>query len=199
VSLFTQGIGGVVYWLLRRKHRICPRCGLGWAHAYPILPSGQPAQRLERFPADFTPAHLPSAGVKRQVIGTLLVLFASLLIVIGVVEFEAGAIVGGSIMGAVGSGALFWGWKAKQERRQALMAELQRKVLRLATRRGGALTVTEVASELNLSIQAAEKVLVAMDDGFRVRSEITREGILLFEFPEVQHRPGLEPGSAEGI
>jgi hypothetical protein len=198
VSLFTQGIGGVVYWLLRRKHRICPRCGLGWRHAYPILPSGQPAERLPMSRGDFAPhERLPSGGLKRQVLGTLLVVIASLLIVIGVVEFEAGAIVGGSLMGAAGSGALFWGWKAKQERRQALMAGLQRKVLRLATRRGGALTVTEVATELNLSMQAAEKVLLAMDDGFRVRSEITREGILLFEFPEVQHRPGLESGSQE--
>ena len=28
VSVFTYGFGGLVYWLARRKHLICPRCGL---------------------------------------------------------------------------------------------------------------------------------------------------------------------------
>jgi hypothetical protein len=67
-------------------------------------------------------------------------------------------------------------------------------VLRLATRKGGTLTVTEVAAELDLSMEAAENVLVGMDDGFRVRSEITPEGVLLYEFPEVQHRGRLGGG-----
>ena len=67
-------------------------------------------------------------------------------------------------------------------------------MLRLAARRGGSLTVTEVASELSLSLPAAEKVLIELDDGFRVRSEITEDGILLYEFPEVRHRPELPPG-----
>jgi hypothetical protein len=136
--------------------------------------------------------------VKRQVLGTLLVLLATIIVVVGIVEFEAAAILGGSVVGGAGTGALFWGWKAKQERRQAVMAGLQRKILRLATTRGGTLTVTEVAADLNLSIPAAEKVLIAMDDGFRVRSEITPEGILLYEFPEVKHRPRLEPGASAG-
>ncbi len=32
-SLFTYGFGGLVYWLARRKHLVCPRCGLGWENA----------------------------------------------------------------------------------------------------------------------------------------------------------------------
>ncbi|MGY8779771.1 MAG: hypothetical protein ACKVIN_16825, partial [Longimicrobiales bacterium] len=32
-SLFTYGFGGLVYWLARRKHLVCPRCGLGWEKA----------------------------------------------------------------------------------------------------------------------------------------------------------------------
>ena len=67
--------------------------------------------------------------------------------------------------------------------------------LRLATARQGTLTVTEVAAELNLSIPAAEKILTSMDDGFRVRSEISNEGILYYEFPEVLHRKELGSGS----
>ena len=84
----------------------------------------------------------------------------------------------------------------REERRQALTTGLQRKILRLATQKGGTLTVTEVAADLNLSLPAAEKVLTQMDDGFRVRSDVTQDGILLFEFPEVQHRNRLEPGNA---
>jgi hypothetical protein len=57
--------------------------------------------------------------------------------------------------------------------------------------------VTEVASDMSLSLPAAEKVLVAMDDGFRVRSEISKEGILYYEFPEVLHRAELGPGTPD--
>ena len=61
-------------------------------------------------------------------------------------------------------------------------------MLKLASHRGGTLTVTEVAADLDLSLPAAESVLIGMDDGFRVCSEITDEGVLIYEFPEVLHR-----------
>jgi predicted RNA-binding Zn-ribbon protein involved in translation (DUF1610 family) len=190
VSLFTYGLGGLVYWLARRRHFICPNCGLGWEHAGRALAAGR---RVETAGTDVD-AVLPSNGIKRRVLGSLMVLLASFLIMMGIIEFEAAAIVVGSVVGAAGSGTFFWGWKALQERRAALTTGMQRRVLRLATRKGGTLTVTEVAADLNLSIPAAEKLLVGMDDGFRVRSEITREGILLYEFPEVLHRKELGPG-----
>jgi hypothetical protein len=199
VSLFTYGFGGLAYWLSRRRHRVCPRCGLGWQYSSNTLGPASSPRRLpsgaEREPVE----PLPSGGVKRQVLGTLLILLATVIVVIGIVEFEAALIVGGSVMGATGTGAVLWGWGAKQARRASVMAGLQRKVLRLATSRGGTLTVTEVAADLNLSIPAAERVLIAMDDGFRVRSEITPEGILLYEFPEVKHRPRLEAGPPSDV
>ena len=71
---------------------------------------------------------------------------------------------------------------------------LQRKVLRLAGMRGGTLTVTEVAADMNISLPAAEKILEGMDDGFRVRSEISKEGVLYYEFPVQELRKALEPG-----
>ena len=43
---------------------------------------------------------------------------------------------------------------------------------------------------------AAEEVLDSMDDGLRVRSEVTNEGIIVYDFPELRHRPSLESGSA---
>lgn len=194
VSLFTYGLGGLAYWLARRKHYICPNCGLGWEHSARALPAGGSGNAVATMSESDVP--LPSGGVKRRVLGSLMILFASFMIMMGIIEVEAAMIAVGSIFGAGGSGMFFWGWKALQERRQALTTGLQRKILRLATRRGGTLTVTEVAADLNLSLPAAEKVLTQMDDGFRVRSDVTRDGILLFEFPEVLHRNRLEPGGA---
>jgi hypothetical protein len=189
VSLFTYGIGGLVYWLARRKHHICPNCGLGWEYSNREIGSGA-AQ--DSFPGSVSPQKLPSGGGKRRFMGSAMVLFASFLIMMGFLEFEAALIVVGSVLGAGGSGTFFWGWKALQERRQAVTTGMQREILRLADGRGGTLTVTEVAASLNLSLPAAEKLLVSMDDGFRVRSEITDDGVIVYEFPEVQHRKQIE-------
>ena len=75
------------------------------------------------------------------------------------------------------------------------MTRLQRRVLLLATEKEGTLTVTEVAASLDLSLSAAEGVLDGMDDGLRVRSDVTDEGIIVYEFPELRHHPRLESGS----
>ncbi|HZD05935.1 MAG TPA: zinc ribbon domain-containing protein, partial [Longimicrobiales bacterium] len=131
VSLFTYGVGGVVYWLARRKHRVCPNCGLGWEHASRAVLTAGTGEPEEK-PEWEEPEALPSSGIKRRVLGAVMILFASFLIMMGIIEFEAVAIAVGSIVGVAGSGTFFWGWKALQERRQALMTGLQRKVLRLA-------------------------------------------------------------------
>ena len=47
---------------------------------------------------------------------------------------------------------------------------------------------------MNLSLPAAENILTSMDDGFRVRSEISNEGVLYYEFPELLHRDQLGSG-----
>lgn len=193
VSVFTYGFGGLVYWLARRKHLICPRCGLGWEHASRALAitGPEPEQRLIEAEPE---GRLPSTGVKRRVAGTIMVLLASLMVLVGFVEFEMAAVAMGAVMGAGGSLAFYWGWRGQEARREAIMQGLQRKILRLAQMKGGTLTVTEVAADMNISLQAADKILISMDDGFRVRSEISKEGILYYEFPEVLHRPELSPG-----
>jgi hypothetical protein len=131
------------------------------------------------------------------VFGVGLILVATIMVVMGIVEGVAGAIAAGSVIGVTGTGSFWWGLKGLNDRRKALMQRLQQTVLRLATQKGGTLTVTEVASDMNLSLPAAEKVLVSMDDGFRVRSEISKDGVLYYEFPEVLHRGELGPGSQD--
>jgi hypothetical protein len=195
VSVFTYGFGGLVYWLARRKHLICPRCGLGWEHASRALAvTGPEPERQAALEAVAGEEKLPSSGVKRRTLGVAMVLFAALMVLVGIVELEPVVAAFGAVAGGGGSLTFYWGWRALQERRKAIMQGLQRKILRLATVRDGTLTVTEVAAEMNLSLEAAEKILTSMDDGFRVRSEISKEGVLYYEFPEVRHRKELSPG-----
>jgi hypothetical protein len=137
---------------------------------------------------------LPGGGTKRRILGTLMVLIACLLILIGFVEFEMAAVAVGSVMGAAGSLTFYWGWSGQQDRRKAIMHRIQRKILKLAAAKGGTLTVTEVASDLNLAIPAAEKILTSMDDDLRVRSVISDEGVIVYEFPELMHRKELSSG-----
>jgi hypothetical protein len=193
VSVFTYLFGGLVYWLARRNHLVCPRCGLGWENAARVLSvtGSEPEQRLiEARPEE----PLPSRGIKRRIAGVAMVLMATLLVLVGMVEAEAAAIAVGSVMGMGGSLTFYWGWQGLQGRRQAVMRGLQRKILQLASLKGGTLTVTEVAADLNLSLSAAEKILTSMDDDFRVRSEISQEGVIYYEFPELRHRKELGPG-----
>jgi hypothetical protein len=193
VSVFTYGFGGLVYWLARRRHLICPRCGLGWENASRALTLTGPEPE-RRITEDEPDERLPGSGIKRRFAGALMVLLAALLVVIGFVEFEMVPVAIGSVVGGGGSLMFYWGWSGLQERRKAIMQRIQRKILRLAAARGGTLTVTEVAADLNLGLPAAEKILISMDDGFRVRSEISDEGVLYYEFPEILHRKELGPG-----
>ena len=198
VSIFTYGLAGLAYWLMRRNHRICPQCGLSWAKADDVqgnAPRGAVAAQGAYGSDNDDPDSLPRAGVGRRVMGVAMALFAGLLISIGFVEWEMAAVAVGSVVGAGGTATFWWGLKAQQERRRALMARLQKKVLGLATEKGGTLTVTEVAASMNLSLPAAEKILEEMDDGFRVRSDVTDQGIIVYEFPEVRHHPRLQSRS----
>ncbi len=193
VSVFTYGFGGLVYWLARRRHLICPRCGLGWEQASrALMVTGTEAERhiVESEPDE----RLPGGGMKRRILGSIMVLIASVMILVGFVEFEMIAVALGSILGAAGSLSFYWGWSGQQDRRKAIMNRIQRKVLKLAAAKGGTLTVTEVATDLNLALPAAEKILTSMDDDLRVRSIISDEGVIVYEFPELKHRKELSPG-----
>ena len=214
ISAFTYGVGGLVYYALRRTHEVCPSCGVGWEHArepradLPEVPAPIPASSAEPTPAmqpaaqptaqrsvPSQPPKLPPSGVGRRIFGGGLAVLATTLITAGIATGVMEPVIVGSVSGMAGSGLFLWGWKALQRRRQAVLQGLNRKVLVLATQRGGVLTVTEVAAELNLSLPSAEKIMNGMDDGFRVRSEISKEGIIYYEFPEVRHQKALRAGS----
>ena len=100
---------------------------------------------------------LPPSGIGRRVFGAGLGILAAIIITAGIAGGDGPPIVVGALMGMGGSGLFMWGWRALQERRQSVLQALNRKVLMLATRRGGVLTVTEVAAELDLSLEAARE------------------------------------------
>lgn len=78
--------------------------------------------------------------------------------------------------------------EAKKEERQG-QVERQLAVLRLADSGDGSLTATEVATRLGWPIDTALETLRSLDDGVRVTSTVTDEGIILFEFLELIHDP----------
>ena len=205
ISVCTYGFGGLAYFFARRKRRICAECGLGWERAripgpgfagHPAFPEPAGAALSGPGPAFNSGESLPRRGVGRRVLGVGMLLVAALMVSIGVIEFAVEAILIGSVVGAAGTATTWWGLRARDDRRRAVLTRLQRQVLLLATEKSGTLTVTEVAASLNMSLSAAEGVLEGMDDGLRVRSDVTNEGIIVYEFPELRHRHRLESGSA---
>ena len=129
-------------------------------------------------------------------VGVALALAGTITITAGIVNGVGGAIVTGVFLGLGGAGFLQWGRKALRERRRSIVHGLNRRVLQLATERRGILTVTDVASALDLTLSAAEKVMIEMEDGVRVRSEVSEEGVIYYEFPELMHKASIGRGSS---
>jgi len=197
VTMGAMGAGGVIYYLMRRDHRVCPRCGKGWGR-YGELSLAPDVRRAPDRPN----SRLPSA--RRESIfrtwSVLMWVFAVLLIVGGIAGAEFAPILFGA-----GAGAGAWmlqrtANQAREERRTALLAEMQISALRLAQERGGRLTVTETAAALGWPLRRAEKVLVSLDDGLRVNSEVSDEGVIVYEFREVLHPPRrLADGGSDAL
>lgn len=199
LALISYGIGGLIFWLLRRGAVICPNCGLRWDWISPDrqLTAGGGGRSPMLADGSSTDDPLPRSGGFRRGLGIAAALFGVLMITIGIANTVGPPIGIGAFLGAAGSFSFWSGYRAQQARRKAILTGLQRHVLRLAKQSGGVLTVTDVAADLNLSMQVAETVLEEMDDGFRVRSDVTSEGVIVYEFPEVMHRYRLEPGQSE--
>lgn len=65
---------------------------------------------------------------------------------------------------------------------------LEARVYRVAGRRGGRITVSDLVLDLDLPIREAEALLEALEDGRRVRSETAPNGLVIYEFPEILAR-----------
>jgi len=65
---------------------------------------------------------------------------------------------------------------------------LEARIFRVAYKRKGRLTISDVVLETGLSIKEAEETVNAMVDGTRVRMEVDDRGLVVYEFPEIMAR-----------
>lgn len=177
----AMGAGGLVFYLVRRDHQVCPRCGHGWGRhgEHALVRAGTAA------PAEIATSPVARLETAARGWSILLILMAAMLLVVGIVEMEMVPLLFGL---ASGGGALLLhrsANRARERRRAALISSLQLPVLKLASQRGGRLTVTEVAAELGWTLPRSEKVLQSLDDGVRVDSEVTDEGVIVYQFREL--------------
>lgn len=204
VTAGAFGFGGILYYMLRREHRVCPRCGEGWgkhgAFALVSGPSGVVTQRGTQQTDDLAQV---GGGAKRGWSVALFV-FAAFMMMAGIMGLEFAPIVMSLFAG--GGGFLLHRSAniEREQRREALLQRLQLPVLQLAGKKGGRLTVTDVATEFGWPMTRAEKVLNSLEDGMRVMSDITDEGVIVYDFVEIRaaQLPGAPPSrprlSADG-
>jgi hypothetical protein len=97
----------------------------------------------------------------------------------------------------VSAGAAYWFYRAlnRDEEEEATQQETQEwfehakhETIKLAMEHDGVLTVTDVATDLEIPLGHAEHVLKSLDDGIRVTSSVTEDGVIVYEFKEVIHR-----------
>ena len=199
LGLVTLGFGSYLLWRWKRSSIVCPSCGASWTRAsmmrgLPVRSSGTlSALRLPLLAP--TTRELPQGGLARRTVGVAVVLLSFGLLGIGIIQAELQVVVLAVFAGLLGGWAFASGWQALQHRRACLLGSLQVGALRAAEARDGRLTATDLASDLELSLPAAERVLFSMEDRVRVRSEFTDDGILIFEFPEILLR-SLSEGEA---
>lgn len=77
-----------------------------------------------------------------------------------------------------------------RERKRVAQADADARevaVLRLAQAEGGTLTATQAATRLGCPMETALATLRAVEDGSRIISRVTKDGVLVFEFRELIH------------
>jgi hypothetical protein len=187
LTLPFMGAGGILYYLMRHDHRACARCGEGWGkrgeRVAALNPAGSAAQAGSVAPVAVDVPE-PSIGY----VGTILLAFiAVMMLTIGITEI-APVMMAMGVMAGAGSVLRYNAVRRRRDdRRDAILQALQQPVLRLAAERGGTLTVTEVASSLGWTLPRSEKVLNSLEDGLRIVSDVSDEGVIVYEFREMVH------------
>ncbi|CAN5809452.1 hypothetical protein BH23GEM6_BH23GEM6_17340 [soil metagenome] len=190
MTMGAMGAGGLIYYVLRRDHLICPRCGRGWG------PNGERAlvRRSENARAMETGGPVaPGNGSWKQGWSIFLFIAAAVLLMVGLFVGEVGVIAAALLSAGGGVVLMQAAGRDREKRREALISALQLPVLKLANQQGGRLTVTEVAAHLGWPLKRAEKILQSLDDGVRVDSDVTDEGVIVYEFRELARGTSSSP------
>jgi hypothetical protein len=179
-------MGAVGYFLWRHNHRVCPRCGMHWGpqgvRALTLSPGGGAVPQLSQG-EDAIPT---SGGNAKRNWAYLLLIFGALLLTGGIANFEFPPVLFGMLFAGGGGMLLHTARNDREQRREAILESLQLPVLQLAGRKAGRLTVTDVATDLGWPMARAEKVLNSLDDGLRVMSDITDDGVIVYDFVEMR-------------
>lgn len=186
----------ILYYFLRKDHRVCPRCGLKWGpHGqYALAPGALRSGAGTPVPAD---AWMGDGERSWSTGAIALWAVAALMMMGGLLGLELGPFLAGAAMAGGGYALQRKRDRDREARREQLLGQLQQPVLQLAAQQGGRLTVTQVASAMSWPIPRAEKVLNSLDDGFRVVSDVTPDGVIVYEFRELARAPDrLAPPSA---
>ncbi|HEX8675549.1 MAG TPA: hypothetical protein VF710_26895 [Longimicrobium sp.] len=184
LAVFTTVVGPLIYLLLRGGERICPQCGLKWGRGGYLAPVAPPGSRGATAAPEI--AALSDGGAKRGFAWVLWAM-AAFFLIMGLAMTEVVPLGMAMMAGAGGYLLRRSANEARERRREALLQSLQLPVLRLAAQRNGRLTVTMVAQDLGWTLPRAEKVLQSMEDGFRVMGDVTPEGVIVYDFPELRH------------
>lgn len=181
------GLGGLAYYLIRRHDLLCPCCGRKWgAHGERALAVG-PSRPLP-LDGDVAPDELLGETAQPGIVaGGGFFVFAVLMLAAGLMSMHTAPFILAALAAAAGFHAHRRELGRREARRAALLAALQPAVLALARRSGGRLTVTDVSAALRWPLPRARKVLHSLDDGVRVDSVVSSDGVIVYEFREVLH------------
>lgn len=91
------------------------------------------------------------------------------------------------VSGAAAAAALYAVRRSAHGDAQAAHAQRQLEVLRLAETEAGRLTATRTALRLEWPMRVALATLGSLEDGVRVTTLVTRDGVRVYEFPELIH------------
>lgn len=187
VTAGLMGAGGIGYYLWRRQYQVCPRCGRNWGKfGEEVIPGQALAHR----------SSTGGIGDRDRVwsVGSLILWsIAAMLLIVGIAELEIIPFLLAFVFAGIGAAVQWDRNRAREARRAALLTQMQLPVLKLAAANRGRLTVTDVSAKLEWPLHRAEKVLESLNDGVRVDSEVTREGIIVYEFRELLHRQAALP------
>ncbi len=71
------------------------------------------------------------------------------------------------------------------EPRHQRLRGIEARIFKLSYRLQGRLTVSDVVVDTGLSVDEAERVLERLVDNQRVRMEVSSNGLMIYEFPEI--------------
>ena len=133
----------------------------------------------------------PRVGRGKRTWAIVLGVLAAIMTIGSVDPVDVGGLMWVAVF-AVGAGLLWRSAKKDADvARRLELSRLQLPVLELA-REDGRVTVTEVATRLGWTMDRAAAVLASLEDGVRVCSTLSDEGVMVYEFRELIHDPDLQ-------